>query len=144
MKIVTKASTEQARKEDELYYEGTWWLVANSLSDLLSGRFSIVGEKYPVDFNGKALSSSQTTMMEHKQIWPLLYQFKYGNVSYDYYPRGRVSILANGKAFIYMPKKAFTPAVYDAIRKHHNLLKLDVSLQQSSSGDGSHYDFKLQ
>ncbi|MEG2541051.1 MAG: hypothetical protein RSB59_04685 [Clostridia bacterium] len=136
------------RKEDEIYFEGTWWLIAKSMDDLLMGNYEIVGEMYSVDYNGNYIGARNSTMMqEHMDIWSK-YSKKYTvdgkEVPYNYFPRGRVAIMDGGKAYIYMPKKAFTPNIYDAIKRRHNLKNLDVHLSSQSSERGEHYEFMLK
>ena len=43
----------EVRKEDDLYYTGAFWIVADSFSDIIKGNFRIVGNKILTDYNGE-------------------------------------------------------------------------------------------
>ena len=133
---------EATRKEDELYYQGPFWIIADSFKDILRGNFELLGEKLESDYNGnyigQATSKSQKT---HKKVWEK-HSSKYNGVSYTYYPRGRVAIY-QGIAFIHLNSRCNTPNVVDTIVRSYNLDKLEIELDLNDTYQGSHYDFQL-
>ena len=64
-------------------------------------------------------------------------------VSFDYYPRGRVSIY-EGTAFIHLNSKCNTPKIVDAIIKEYGLYKLEIEIEFNDDIQGSHYNFSLK
>ena len=82
----------EKRKEDDIYFQGPFWIIANSQIDIQKGNFTLLSKLIPVDYNGNYLDDSKGTkgFTSHKKLWNE-YQLKY-NVEYDYYPRGRVEI----------------------------------------------------
>ena len=91
----------EVRKEDDYYYKGAFWVIADSVPDILVGKFTIDGSKILCSYEGKLDRTRATRKNEtHESVWNEL-SSKYGNVPYNYYPRGRVEI-AHGKATVYL------------------------------------------
>lgn len=139
----------ETKKEEELYFKGPFWIVADSVNAIHGGKYKIVGEKYLCDFNGKIMSNidwarNSTT---HKRLW----RDKYAKLTnsadkpFDYYPRGRVDIW-DGKAYIFIHSSMnFEPLIGNLISEY-GLDKLDdAELVEVVENDnqGSHYDYKL-
>ena len=140
----------EARKEDELYFKGPFWIVADSIKAIHSGRYKIIGAKYLCDFNGKIVSDNDWTRASttHKRLW----RDKYSELTdskdkpFDYYPRGRVDIW-EGKAYIFIHSTMnFEPLIGNIISEY-GLDKLDdFGLVEVIENDfqGSHYDYRLK
>lgn len=132
------------RKEDDLYYQGPFWIIADSFLDILRGNFELVGSKFACDFNGeyvkKDKSKSQRT---HKKVWEEEYANSYGIDSFTYFPRGRVSI-HKGIAFVHINSRCNIPKVINKIITEYNIDKLDIEIDLNDTYQGSHYDFELE
>ena len=132
-----------SRKEDELYYQGPFWIVADTFKDVHRGRFIIIGDKLLCDYHGNYIDDTTSKSSKtHKRIWQE-YQSQYNDVDYTYYPRGRVSIY-EGAAFIHLNSKCNIPYVINAITEMYNIGKLDIEIDLNDVYQGSHYDFKLK
>ena len=140
----------EIRKEDDNYFCGPFWIIANSFGDILGGNFQLESIKYLCDFSGNLIndetSKSQKT---HEKIWKSL-KPKYNGVGWKYYPRGRVMILpiyGDNKTFkfydvtVYIDKCIDTPEIRDYIEDEFRLyLKTcKVSYEGQLGLDGSHY-----
>ena len=140
----SKSTVLGVRKEDDIYYQGPFWIVGDSFLNVLRGNFQIIGEKYECDFSGnyidKSLSKSQQT---HKKIWKNNYQQIYNTDDFTYYPRGRVSIY-QGLAFIHINSKCNIPKIIDSIVNEYNLHKLEIEVDLNDTYQGSHYEFQLK
>lgn len=138
------SSLYEVRKEDDLYYQGPFWIIADSFRDIQLGKFSLLGEKYLSDYGGNYketnLSKSART---HKKIWDSKYKSQYGNVEYTYYPRGRVAIY-QGTAYIHINSKCNIPSIIDTIVKEYSIDKLTLEIDLNDTYQGSHYDFQLK
>ena len=95
MKIKT---LNESKKENKEYGNGVFWVVADSIQDLLSNKYQIVSDIYFTNYYGKELSNTSKSSRTHKNVWDSKYKDVY-NVDYTYYPRGRVSIY-NGRCYI--------------------------------------------
>lgn len=134
----------EVRKEDDLYYQGAFWIVANSFKDIMHGQFSLIGNKIPTDFNGNYLEEiTSKRALTHKKIWKEQYQKDYEGKSYTYFPRGRVGI-NNGTAYINVNSKCNTPNVINAVINEYNLSKLEVEVLLDDIIQGPHYNFELE
>lgn len=134
----------EIRKEDNYYFQGPFWIVSNSLKDILDGNFQIIGEKYLSDYNGNYVDdSTNISQKTHKNLWNTKYKIKYDNAHYTYYPRGRVSI-DNGLAYIHINSKCNIPKVIDKIINEYALHGLDITIDLNATYQDSHYDYELQ
>lgn len=106
----------EVRKEDDLYYTGAFWIVADSFSDIIKGNFRIVGNKILTDYNGEikqAIISKRS--LSHKALWSSKFKEELkSDKDYDYYPRGRVGLI-NGKAYININWHCNMPKIIDAV-----------------------------
>lgn len=132
------------RKEDELYYQGPFWLIADNFKDIHRGKFEIIGELLPCDYSGNYVNDTTSKSAKtHKRIWESDYAKKYNNVDYAYYPRGRVAIY-EGTAFIHLNSKCNIPSVIDAVIDKYKIKKLEIEVDLNDVYQGSHYDFALK
>lgn len=132
------------RKEDDLYYQGPFWLIGDSFLDILRGKFEMVGAKFACDYDGEYIQNDKSkSQRTHKKIWDSEYVNTYKDKDYTFYPRGRVSIY-KGIAFIHINSKCNVPKVVDKIINEYNLGKLEIEIDLNDAYQGSHYNFKLQ
>ena len=84
----------EVRKEENYYFQGPFWIIADSFINILKGNFELLSEKYLSDYEGKYIDdNSSKTSKTHKQLWKSKLSSKFNDeYDYDYFPRGRVSI----------------------------------------------------
>lgn len=136
---------KESRIEDELYFNGCFWIIADSYRNILLGDFLVDGLRYLVDINGVEKEKTSKSSKVHEKVWNTI-AANYNNVSWRYYPRGRVSIY-NGEVFINLNSKINLPQVIDKVIEYYGLEKFsqdkihifDIDNIQS----GNHYDFEL-
>ena len=142
----------EIRKENDLYYQGAFWIEADSVIDIFRGNFSLIGIKLESDYNGNYLNLQRSkSSLTHSRIWKELlnnlsnidFTHKYKDEDYTYLPRGRVSIY-NGIAFIHLNSKMNIPKVINKIVDEYNLHKLELEIDLNDEYQGSHYDFTLK
>lgn len=150
IKINTKQLIEsykelyEVRKEDELYFNGAFWIFADSYEDILKGNFEIDGTRIPVNFNGDYLDKNDSRLnLNHKKLWEKDYKFQFKDKEYNYFPRGRVNVY-NGKAYVNIHSKCNLPKIVNAILKEYNIEDLDLELELNDIEQGNHYDFLLK
>lgn len=132
-----------SRKEEDFYYQGPFWVIGDNFLSILRGNFKIVGEKFLSDYDGNYTDNSKSkSSRTHKKVWEDLKSI-YNNVSYTYYPRGRVSIY-KGVAFLHVNSKCNLPKVIDKIVDEYHLQKLEIEVDLNDTYQGSHYDFELE
>lgn len=133
-----------ARKEDYLYYQGPFWIIADTFKDIHRGKFVLLGEPLLCDYHGNYVNDTTSKSSKtHKRIWDSDYAPEYDEVDYIYYPRGRVAIY-EGTAFIHLNSKCNIPSVIDAIIDKYQIDKLEVEIDLNDVYQGSHYDFQLK
>jgi hypothetical protein len=132
------------RKEDDLYYQGPFWIIADTFKDIHRGKFALLGEPLPCDYHGDYVGDTTSKSSKtHKRIWESQYINNYNNVDYTFYPRGRVAVY-EGTAFIHLNSKCNIPSVIDAIIDKYKIDKLDIEIDLNDVYQGSHYDFQLK
>lgn len=128
----------EVRKEDEIYFEGPFWIKGESFKDILLGNFELVCSKVPTNFEGDNLNNHVNK--SHKDVFN---DFKDLGDSIDYYPRGRVGIY-KGEAYINIHSKCNTPKIINSIISEYNLAKLNkIHIEHEDNHIGHHYGFKL-
>lgn len=132
----------EVKKEDDLYFQGAFWIVGKSLSDIKDGNFKIViGSKIISDYYGDYVSGVgyKKSELTHKNLW--------NDVSdghtWNYYPRGRVAI-DQGTAYIHLNSDCSTDKIRDAIIREYGVDKLRIVFDYNNEYQGSHYDFELK
>ena len=137
---------DESRKEYDIYFKGPFWIIADSVRDIVRGNFKLETIKTACTYDGTVIDKSFKRRADtHKKIWENSLQNKYNNVPYNYYPRGRVGIYeANGVAYIFLNSQFNNPFVIDAIVKKYGLEKLDIEVELNDVEQGSHYDFLLK
>ncbi|MGI6137360.1 MAG: hypothetical protein GX959_01985 [Clostridiales bacterium] len=132
-------------KEDGLFYEGAFWIIADSVIDILKGKFELLGEKILVNYEGDPVEIVKTKRgdVPHKKLWQ---QEAYNtwNKKYDYkfFPRGRVSVY-KGNAFVNIHSKMNTPKIIDSITEYYKIRGLDLNIVYPNN-QGDHYEFGLE
>lgn len=136
---------EEVRKEDDIYYQGPFWIVSDSQVNINKGKFQIIGEKIPVDFQGNYLNglTGKKGSTSHKVLWNE-YKNAFNQVDFNYFPRGRVRIVS-GEVFIHLNSKVNNPKVVNSVIQFYELNKLSssVNIEEDDLLQGSHYDFLL-
>ena len=133
----------EVKKEDDLYFQGAFWITGDSVKDIIRGNFNLLCEKRLCDIDGKDVNiTGSKNSLNHKNLWKNEFGKDQNDKSFDYYPRGRVSIYI-GTAFIHIHSILHTPAIVDAIINEYGIDKLDVEVERNDILQGSHYDFLL-
>ena len=136
----------EGRFEDELYFNGCFWIIADSYKDILEGNFSIDGLRYLVDVNGNEVEKTPKASKVHQRVWSSM-NSKYPDKSWTYYPRGRVSIY-DKKVYINLNSRINLPLVIQSIINYYGLDKFkqeDISINDIDViQPGGHYDFDLK
>lgn len=134
----------EIKKEDEYYFQGPFWIKAESYDDMMKGNFQIIGEKILTDYNGEYKDKLHSKRYYiHSNLWKNEpYKSEYKNIPYNYYPRGRV-VIRNGNAYININSLCNNPLIIDRIIKEYKINKLNHTITYNDS-EGSHYDFLLK
>lgn len=132
-----------SRKEDELYFQGPFWIVGKSFKSILSGNFQIAAKKELCDFTGKYINFNESkSQLSHRVVWETIKGDINPDVDYTYYPRGRIAI-SDGKYWIHINSKCDTPEIISAIEEEYPNDKLEVVKDFNDVYQGSHYEFQL-
>lgn len=134
---------DEVRKEDDLYFQGGFWIKGNSIREIKKGNFEIIGIKLPCYYNGEYTKLDRSkSSLSHKRLWNE-YNQGYEDKPFNYFPRGRVAIY-NGVAYIHLNSLFNQPSIIDKIVNEYNLSKLELEFDFNDTYQGSHYDFLLQ
>jgi len=132
----------EVRETEGLYFQGPFWLIGESLSDINRGAFTILAEKYLVRYDGSPVNPIPESQSTHKSIWENKYEEHY-SVPYNYYPRGRV-VFCNGRLYLNIPEGLNVEAIkrrllteFDYRRDFDNVFYKDPTT-------GGHYSFLLE
>lgn len=128
----------EVRKEDDYYFIGPFWIIANSLNELNKGKFDIKAYKFLVDYEGNYLERVPKSQFTHKGIW----ENENHSFLYNYYPRGRVSI-DKGITYVNIPKGLNEKLVIDALSKSYSFDKSKVVIKHTDPTSGNHYNFLM-
>lgn len=132
----------ETRKEDDLYFQGAFWIVGNSLNNILNGDFKLVeGSRLLTDYYGDYVTNDvpKKSALTHKHLWNKINS----NYEWDYYPRGRVAI-DQGTAYIHLNSNCTTKEIINSIIKRYCINKLRIVLDYNNENQGEHYNFKLK
>lgn len=133
----------ETKVEDDLYFKGPFWVIANSISDVLLGNCYPIGDKHLCTYEGELNRTRSTRKFEtHETVWETM-KHEYNNVSYKYYPGGRVEVY-KGVAYININSILNTPKIIDTVRKEFGIEKLPYKVGLNNVEQGSHYDFELE
>lgn len=135
----------EVRKEDNFYFKGPFWVIADSVHSILMGDYELLCEKELCTYEGK-LNRSRPERKEqtHEQVWKR-FQSKYGSgdFPYNYFPRGRVEIY-QGQAYINLNSLLNTPKIVNDILKEYQISDLNYHVFAIDELQGEHYNFELQ
>lgn len=132
------------RREDDQYYEGCFWIIANTFEDIIKNKFNIEYSKYLVNYEGTPSSDISRKDKVHQTIWNNSLKYKYDGKDYTYYPRGRVTVY-NGKTYINITPKINLPYVIDKIFEIYDLDRFNKSSEiEIIDEDTKHYQFELK
>lgn len=134
----------ETRKEDELYFKGPFWVIANSVRDILIGNYVLLCDKELCTYEGE-INRNRPNRKEqtHEQVWNK-YKSQYGTeLSYKYYPRGRVEVY-KGEAFINLNSLLNTPKIINDILKEYQISNLNYHVFAIDELQGEHYNFELK
>ena len=135
----------ETNKEDDLYFKGSFWVIASSVHDILMGNYSLLCEKELCTYEGK-LDRSRPNRKEqtHEQVWnKFKSQYGIGDFSYTYFPRGRVEVY-QGKAYININSLLNKPQIINDIIKEYQIGKLECHVFAIDELQGEHYNFELK
>ena len=133
---------KEVREKDDLYFAGPFWLIGNSLEDINRGNFSILSEKFLVDYNGQPTVKNNPEVCTHKHIWNSKYKDNY-SVEYNYYPRGRI-VFQRGKLYLNIPEGLNVSAIKDALLKEFDYNRDFDNVFYKDPTTGGHYSFQLK
>lgn len=132
--------------EDDSYYQGPFWLIADSYQSIVDGQFTLIGQQYMSDYDGNYLYEDVELSKHaktHEYAWMTNYATEYPPHSdYTYYPRGRVAIY-KGKAYIHINSRCNLKKVISTIKEAYHIERLDLQIDENDVYQGSHYTFKL-
>lgn len=129
----------EVRKEDNLYFQGPFWIAGSEVKEIKRGHFSLISKRYLCDYQGNYVDDNTSKSSKtHKSVWKT-----YGySVDYNYFPRGRVGVY-NGTAFIHLHSLFNQPDIIDSIIDIYQLDGLDIEIEENNTFQGNHYDFQL-
>lgn len=132
----------EARKEDDLYFEGPFWIISPSMEELNKGNFTILSNQYLVDFYGKPVLPLTRYQSTHEYIWNSKYKDSFGEHPYNYYPRGRV-VFKDGKVYLNIPKGLPDDLIKKEVARKFDYDEFDNVFYKDPTS-GNHYTFELK
>lgn len=141
--IKREKSAFEVRKEDDYYFVGPFWIISDSVEELNKGNFKLIIETFLVDYGGNYLNRVPRSQFTHKGIWESKYKNNYGNLPFDYYPRGRISFY-NGQIFVNIPRGLNETLVIKALSEPYDFDYNIVTVKYTDPTSGNHYSFQLK
>lgn len=132
----------EVRKEDDLYFEGPFWIISPSMEELNKGNFTILSNQYLVDFYGKPVLPLTRYQSTHEYIWNSKYKDSFGVHPYNYYPRGRV-VFKDGKVYLNIPKGLPDDLIKKEVAGKFDYDEFDNVFYKDPTS-GNHYTFELK
>ena len=141
----------KTQKKDMQHYNLVFWIIGPTMRDIWGNKrdeqgvskWSLIGQAYPVDYQGNYLEPINKNSLTHKRIWAKDYARVYNQEDYTFYPRGRVNI-HKGVAYVNLHSDMNMPHIIDSIIEKANISKLELELNFNDVYQGSHYDYKLE
>ena len=138
----------EVRKEDDTYYQGGFWIIGNSVLDILEGKFKIIGHRELSNYNGDYIDLKQSyKSLTHERLWRDEFGKDFNDndekLPYNFYPRGRVAIY-KGNAIIHLYHLFNNPKIIDAVINYYGVNELNIKVEFNDQTQGSHYDFILE
>lgn len=132
----------EVRKEDDLYFEGPFWIISPSMEELNKGNFTILSNQYLVDFYGKPVLPLTKYQSTHEYIWNSKYKDSFGVHPYNYYPRGRV-VFKDGRVYLNIPKGLPDDLIKKEVARKFDYDEFDNVFYKDPTS-GNHYTFELK
>ena len=132
----------EVRKEDDLYFEGPFWIISPSMEELNRGNFTILSNQNLVDFYGKPVLPLTRYQSTHEYIWNSKYKDSFGVHPYNYYPRGRV-VFKDGKVYLNIPKGLPDDLIKKEVARKFDYDEFDNVFYKDPTS-GNHYTFELK
>lgn len=132
----------EVRKEDDLYFEGPFWIISPSMEELNKGNFTVLSNQYLVDFYGKPVLPLTRYQSTHEYIWNSKYKDSFGVHPYNYYPRGRV-VFKDGKVYLNIPKGLPDDLIKKEVARKFDYDEFDNVFYKDPTS-GNHYTFELK
>ena len=140
--LEAELSAYEIRPEDNLYLIGPFWIISDSIEELNKGNFNVIFETFLVDYEGNYVNRVPRSQFTHKGIWENKYKSNYNNVSFDYFPRGRISFY-QGKTTLNIPKGLNETLVIESLSKIYDFDK-SSDIKYTDPTSGNHYSFQLK
>lgn len=136
----------EIRNENDLYFEGPFWIISQSMEELNKGNFVILSNPYLVDFWGKPIFPIPKSESTHEYIWNSKYKHlnpkhPYSH-PYNYYPRGRV-VFKEGKVYLNIPKGLPDDLIKKEVARKFDYDEFDNVFYKDPTS-GNHYTFELK
>lgn len=130
----------EVRKEDDYYYQGAFWIIGDSVEDILNGNYHLRCHEMLSDFYGNILDPIESKRsLSHQRLWNSKYKdLEHSDKPFNYYPRGRVGI-SNGIAYINLIEDCDTPKIIADIINEYEIGKLTIKKELVNEfSDGGH------
>lgn len=134
---------KEVRKEDNIYYQGAFWIIGDTVKNIKRGKFTIRGIQIPSNYDGEYLRSFVSkASLTHKRLWSE-YSGEFNDKPWNYFPRGRVAIY-KGTAYVHLNSLFNQPDIIDEIIERYKIEDLEIEIDLNDTYQGSHYDFLLE
>lgn len=130
----------EVRKEDDTYYQCAFWIIGNSMKDILDEKYHLCCHKILSDYNGNMIDKIKSKRsLSHKRLWDSKYKaIEHSDKEFNYYPRGRVGI-SNGIAYINLINDCDYDFIINGITKEYEVDKLEIRKELVNEfSDGGH------
>ena len=130
----------EVRKEDDYYYQGAFWIIGDSMTDILNNKFHLCCHKILSNYNGNMIDKIESKRsLSHERLWNSQYKQKENSDKpFNYYPRGRVDI-SNGVAYINIINDCDTNDIINNIISEYKISKLQIKKELVNEfSDGGH------
>lgn len=131
---------KEVKKEDDYCFQGAFWIIGNSMKDILDGKYHLCCHKILSDYNGNILDDIESKRsLSHKRLWDSKYKsIENSDKTFNYYPRGRVGI-SNGTAYINIINDCDTLDIINDIINKYDIEKLTITKELVNEfSDGGH------
>lgn len=134
----------EVRKEDDFYFKGPFWVIAESVKDILSNSYNLLCDKELCTYEGKLdRSRPERKNQTHEAVWEKYKKNFNTDLPYNYFPRGRVEVY-QGVAYINLNSLINKPKIINDILKEYEIESLEYHVYEIDNLQGSHYDYLLK
>lgn len=133
----------ETRKEDNLYFKGPFWVVAEDVAHILSNDYVLVCDKELCTYDGQFDRTRPNRKNQtHEVAWEK-HKATYGtDLPYNYFPRGRVEVY-KGVAYMNLNSLLNTPSIINSIIHEYQIQDLEYHVYAIDELQGAHYDYLL-